>query len=237
MACEKYSGWMMDAALGGLRGEEEAELRAHIAGCAGCHAEWDAARALAAAVDGSVESLVAGEPSPQFAARLRTRLAEAPAPAAWPLLLWPRFAAAALVMAVMLIAVLMTRAPNRPGVMAPVAVNSSPATERSRVQETASTPERVAAVPPVAARRGGARHEGRYRSLPFEVLIQKGQLSAALLLSEGVSAGTIDGVQLVRLAEHSAQPLEVKTLEIQPLAVPSATEGESPAAGGDGGRF
>jgi len=235
MSCEKYTGWMMDGALGGLREAEAVELRLHVAGCARCRGEWDAARALAAAMDRSVETLVAGEPSPQFATRLRARLAEAPAPAAWPLLLWPRCAVAALVMAAVLIAVLLTRAPQRPGVVAPVAVNSSAGTEQARVHEAASTPERVAA-PPVAAPPVFARHARRYRSLPFEVLVQKGQLSAAFVLSEGVSAGTIDGAQFVRLADHSAQPLEVKALEIPPLAVSTVTEKESPAAGDDSGR-
>jgi hypothetical protein len=237
MACEKYSGWMTDAALGGLRREEAAELHTHVAACYGCRSEWNAARTLAAVVDHGVEALLAGEPSPQFAARLRARLAEEPAPAAWPLFTWPRLAAGALVAAVLLVTMLLTRAPERRGIVAPMATNTSGATEQPHPRKAGATPTRVAGRLPAGSRHGRVRVDRRYGPLTFEVLVPKGQLSAALILSEGVSAGTIDGAQLARLAERSTEPLDVRALEIQPLAPPSDRVDDAPAAGGDGGRF
>jgi hypothetical protein len=227
---------MTDAALGGLSGEREAELRAHVSRCETCRGEWEATSALVAAVDRSLATLVDGEPSPQFTARLRARIAEEPAPAAWPVLTWPRIAAAGLVASVALVVVLMTRGPDRAGPAARIAANPTAAAEQPHARESNAAPERVAAKPDVASRRDRARVRGRSGSLSFEVLVPKGQISAALLLSEGVSAGTIDGAQLVELVRRSAEPLEVKALDIEPLAAPSAGE-NAPAASDSDGRF
>ena len=41
MACEKYYGWMIRAALGELRPGEEREFRAHAAVCADCRGQWE----------------------------------------------------------------------------------------------------------------------------------------------------------------------------------------------------
>jgi len=228
MACEKYSGWMTDGALGALRGEREAELRAHAAACADCRREWDAMRSLVAAVERSVESLVAGEPSPQFAARLRARIAEERAPAAWPLFAWRGFIVAALAAAALL-AVLVVRSPERTRRPSPSAANTPAETVRPSVAETVAAPDSS------SSRRNFRNARSRAASLSMEVLVPRGQLAAALLWSDGVRAGTIDGAQLSLLAERSAEPLEVKALVIEPLessAAASATEPASP----DGGR-
>jgi hypothetical protein len=76
MPCEKYSGWMTDAALGELRAERE--LLAHAMECDACREALSHARAVHDFVDRGVESLVAGEPSPHFATNLRRRIAALP---------------------------------------------------------------------------------------------------------------------------------------------------------------
>ncbi|HUJ40151.1 MAG TPA: hypothetical protein VLW54_06370 [Candidatus Acidoferrales bacterium] len=194
----------------------------------------DRACALAAAVDRGVESLVAWEPSPQFAARLRARLAEAPAPAAYPLLVLPRFAAAAFVAAAVLITALVMHAPHRPAEDVHSAANTSPRAVQRTPEKASAVPVQSVVVPRVAANHGPAGPRVRHGELPFEVLVPKGQLSAALVLSEGVSAGTIDGAQLVQLSARGAQPLEVKALDIAPLVPPAPSDGAAAPAGGDG---
>lgn len=234
MACEKYSGWMTAASLGGLPAADQAELRAHTAGCARCREEWEVTASLVAAVDRSVQSLVEGEPSPQFAARLRARIAEEPAPSAWPTLPWPRFAAAALVAAAVLIIALSIRAPHQPATEVQPAANAQPRAEQQPVVTERTAPGQPIAATRVAGNHGRGDARVRHREPSFEVLVPKGQLSAALLLSEGLNEGAIDGAQLVQLSAHSAQPLEVKELAIAPLALPAAPEESASPAGGDG---
>ena len=231
MACEKYSGRMTEAALGALSAAPQAELRAHAAGCITCRTEFDAMRALVAAMDRGVEAMVAGEPSAQFAARLRATVAEAPAPAAWPHFTWPRFAMASLAVAAVLLAVFVARAPQRGGQQVPIEANSAGRIAQPVFSGKVAAPEIAAP----ASRRGTARPRSQAAAFSMEVLVPRGQLAAALVLSSGVSAGTIDGAQLARLAEQSAEPLELKTLEIQPLAAPSVGTDAVKAASADDG--
>jgi len=220
MACEKYSGWMIGAALGALRAADEAELRAHASGCRDCRGEWDAMRALVAAVDRGVQAMVAGEPSPNFAARLRARIAEERAPAAWPWLTWPRITAAALAAAVLL-AVLLVRAPQRGRQLAPITANT-PAQSILPVPSESLAPREHFAVKTPAVSHRGARANSETASLSMEVLVPKGQISAALILCDAVNAGAIDGAQLSALVEQSAEPIEVQALVIAPLESPAA---------------
>jgi len=226
MACEKYSGWITGAALGGLRPDQERELRAHAGICVDCRGKWEAERALAAAVNGAVESLVSGEPSPQFAARLRARIAEEPTAAAWPFLTWPVLSAGALVAAGVLLAVLLIRSPGRDSQTGETAVYNP-----AGVVKPAQPPAQAIlsagqkhATRPGTSRRVSARRQSDTGSFSFEVLVPAGQLSAALLLSEAASDGRIDGAQLSALAKEAGKPLEVKAIEIAPLEVPGADE-------------
>ncbi len=224
MACEKYSGWITGAALGALRPGEERELRAHAGKCADCREEWEAQTALAAAVNGAIESLVSGEPSPQFAARLRARVAEEPAPAAWPFLTWPVLSAGGLVATAVLLAVLLIRSPQRLSQTADTAVHSPEAVVKpaQAAAQAFLSAGQNRAPRPGSWRRVSARRQSDASSFPFEVLVPKGQLSAALLLSEAASDGSIDAAQVSALAEEAGKPLEVKAIEIAPLDVPGA---------------
>lgn len=73
---KQYEQWIADAALGALDPRRERELLSHVGECDVCREAYQRARELAALVDRGIESLVAGEPSPHFAARLRARIAE-----------------------------------------------------------------------------------------------------------------------------------------------------------------
>lgn len=99
--CRKFEKALLDATLGAVAPERERAFTAHIAQCEPCRKAYEQARQIAVAVDRGVESLVAGEPSPHFAARLHARMAgEQPAPRfAW--LEW-KPAAAALALACIL---------------------------------------------------------------------------------------------------------------------------------------
>jgi len=236
MACEKYSGWMTAASLGALPAADEAELRAHTAACARCRAEWEAIESLVAAMDRSVQSMVAGEPSPQFAARLRARLAEEPAPSAWPMLTWPRIAVAALAAAAaVLLAVLVMRAPERTHESLPIAVNPPAQISPVSPEKVAVTPRRTVAGNAAAPNHAIVRRHSEMASLDMEVLVPRGQVSAALALSEAVNAGLIDGQQLSALEEKSAEPLAVQALLISPLKT-SPLRAADESTSGDGGR-
>ena len=88
---QKKSEHMMDRirdlALGEIHPQDELALLAHVAECEACREAYNEAGALRSLVDRGVEKLVGGlresEPSPQFAARLRARLAAEPAPGRW----------------------------------------------------------------------------------------------------------------------------------------------------------
>jgi len=88
---QKKSEHMMDRirdlALGEIHPRDELALLAHVAQCEACRDAYNEAGALRSFVDRGMEKLVGGlresEPSPQFAARLRARLAAEPAPSRW----------------------------------------------------------------------------------------------------------------------------------------------------------
>ena len=88
---------------------------------------------------------------------------------------------------------------------------------------------------PVALQGTASRGRSPAASFSMEVLVPKGQLSAALAQCDAVNSGSIDGVQLSQLAEHSAEPLAMKALFIAPLDSPSAQMADETAAP-DGGR-
>jgi hypothetical protein len=223
---------MSDAALGELPAGQEAELRAHASRCEGCRAALAAERALVAAVDRSVEALISGELPLAFAARLRARVAAESAPRGWPGFAWSAIAAGALAAAAVLGAVLLRSSPREERLPMNVANSTrSAAPAEPALQE----PVRAAGRASGAGRGdvGAAQRRSEPPPLRFEVLVPRGQLDAALELSDAVSAGRVDGEHLAALAQAAAKPLELKAIEIAPLEAPRLEE-RSPAASPDG---
>ncbi|MGH9793192.1 MAG: hypothetical protein ACRD5G_00340 [Candidatus Acidiferrales bacterium] len=81
MNCQDYRDALTGAALdpqadAAPRASRDAALRAHLDACAACRAELGRLTALTAAIDAGLAQIVSADPSPAFAARVRSRLAE-----------------------------------------------------------------------------------------------------------------------------------------------------------------
>ncbi len=229
MSCEKYSGWLSAAELGELRAECERELLAHAMECEACREALGHARAVREFVDRGVESLVAGEPSPQFATNLRRRIAQDSEPMRFPWTAWAPVMAGALALAVLL-AIMVTRKPlqNRSNptvasavspIPAPSGALTVPAAGRQIVKRTES--------------KHGSGHGGSARVATADwpkIIVPQGQLAAALQLSASVNSGRVDGNQLLAAKQEYEKPLEVKPIEIAPLERPALGDAtENPA--------
>jgi hypothetical protein len=220
MSCEKYSGWMTDAALGELRAEREPELLAHAMECDACREALNHAREVRQFIDRGVESLVAGEPTPQFATNLRRRIAQESEPLRSPWAGWAPVVAGALALAVVL-AIIVARRPVH---------NESNPSVPSAVNTISVPPEAVtasAANPQNARQTAGAdESERRVRArtptpaLP-ETIVPKGQFAAVVQLSAAINSGRIDGNQLLAAQQEYEKPLAVKPIEIAPMEIPA----------------
>jgi len=82
MICGKFreDGFREALTEAALTGAVDTTLRGHLAECAGCRAELERLAALAGAIDRGVAVMTSAEPSPGFAAHVRARVAEEPAP-------------------------------------------------------------------------------------------------------------------------------------------------------------
>jgi hypothetical protein len=232
--CEKYTDWITDAATGALSPGREPELLAHVAECDACREGYEHAREIAASVDRGVESLVSGEPSPNFHARLRARIAAERTPARPNWAAWAPIAVGTLTLAALL-AVLVSRAPQHNS--SPVADNrSEPAPDSSQASNppaptistqthmpTALSPSR----PLRSAHRPATAHEP-------EIIVPPGQLAAITQFAAAIRSGHIDGDKLLAAEEQTNAPLEIKPLEIVPLVPPQADV--APDATEDSGR-
>jgi len=223
MSCEKYSGWLTDAALGELRAEREPELLAHASECDACREALGHARAVREFVDRGVESLVAGEPSPQFATRLRRRIAQESQPQRSPWAGWAPVIAGALALAVLL-AIMVTRRPLHDRSNPSIASVANPAPAPSGALA-------ASAVIPQAVKRSESKRESAYgvraraaaTVLP-EIIVPQGQLAAAMQLSAAVNSGRVDGNQLLASKQEYEKPLEVRPIEIAPLESPALAD-------------
>jgi hypothetical protein len=223
MSCEKYTGWMTDAPLGELRAEREPELLAHAMNCDACREALHHATKVRELVERGVESLVEGEPSPQFVMRLRRRIAEEPRPVQSYWTAWAPIAAGALVLA-MFLAIVVARIPLRHGPEPSVASSLKP------IPSSPDTAAPSAASPLKARKAADKRAPERVLSastpnagLP-KIIVPKAQLSAAAQLSEAINSGRVDGDQLLAAQREYEKPLDVKPIEIAPLESPSLPE-------------
>ena len=241
--------WIGEAALGELAPARERELLAHAQECGECREAYQDARALRAFVDRCVASLVSGPPSPQFEARLRTRLAAEPAPRRswqlWPA--WVHATAGAFAVAALLLVALLWHSPRpaNPNTTAPVAnrVQPSPAT-------APPAPEPALALNPRAplAQSSSSRHEhasnqvrriaqrAPARAAAPEVLVEPGQFAAIEAYAEATRTGRVDGKEILADQEKMRRPLEIKPIEIKavdiaPLESADSDAGPKPFAG------
>jgi anti-sigma factor RsiW len=229
MSCEKYSAWITDAALGELRAEREPELLAHAMECEVCREALTHATKVRDFVERGVESLVEGEPSPQFVTHLRRRIARGPRPVEFAWARWALVAPGALALALLLILVI-GRMPGQNG-SGPTASSLKP---RPWSQGVAAAPDANrlnarAAVSGRASERLPHAHKAT-AGLP-NIIVPEGQLFAAARLSEAINAGRVDGAQLVVAQRDADKPLEVNPIEITPLdPPPTPDDEEKPAA-------
>jgi hypothetical protein len=229
MSCEKYSDWLTDAALGELRAEREPELLAHAMECDACREALNHAREVRQFIDRGVESLVAGEPTPQFAKNLRRRVARESKPLQSPWMAWAPVIAGALALAVsmaIMVAHLRVHSEINRGVasaVAPVSVPSEAATASPASSQHAQRTEAKL----------GPERTGRARPLTTalpEIIVPKGQLSAAAQLSAAIVTGRVDGNQLLAAEQEYDKPLEVNPIQIAPMEIPALdTVTEKPA--------
>jgi len=219
MSCQKYSGWLTDAALGELPAEREPELLAHAMECDACREALSHARAVYEFVDRGVAALVAGEPSPHFATNLRRRIAQETELLQSPWMAWAPIVAGTLALAAVLAIMVAHRHvrslpdPNVASAVAPIAALREAATASLASPQLSPRtvgkhgPERTTQVRP------------RTTALP-EIIVPKGQLSAAAQLSAAIVTGRVDGNQLLAAQQESEKPLEMKPIEIPPMEIP-----------------
>jgi hypothetical protein len=214
MSCEKYSGWLTDAALGELRAERD--LLAHAMECEACRKALAHARAVRELVDRSVESLVAGEPSPQFATNLRRRIAQGYQPLRLPWAAWAPVVAGALALAVLL-AIMVARVPRHSVANPSSASNlkSSPSLSES-VTASAASPKNVERTTSGRDTNPSIRTRSTAAVSP-EIIVPNGQLAAVAQLSAAINSGRVDGNRLLAAQQESEKPLQVKLIEISPL--------------------
>jgi Putative zinc-finger len=242
MDCQKKSEQMRerinDFALGELNPKSELELLAHVAECEACREAYGHAEAARSLVDRGVETLVAGEPSPQFTARLRARIAAEPAPTRWNWDAWRiwepvtqrrlSYAAGAVVLATIL-AVLLIGLPRR-HVFAPSVAEVT--------STTSALPSTATAFPKAPTNPDSRKEFTSSRSVPSpkirrepEVLVPKGELLAVVRFYEEVHSTSVDSEQLYAAQEKPQKPLELKPIEItplEPLAKPVADSDKGP---------
>jgi len=129
MACERFRNALADVAAGG---PAAAAVEAHLAACEACRAELETLRRALAAADAELAGLLAAEPTPALAVRIRRAVTE-PEPSAalrfgW---LWPAVAVAA----TLLVALVVVTGRGTPPTSGPrVAVDAA------RPEATGSTP-------------------------------------------------------------------------------------------------
>jgi hypothetical protein len=187
--------------------------------------------------DQEIRDALRVDPSPEFPARVRTRIASEPAPSAWR---WSwTIAAAGALAAMALVAVVMSRPrhenPSAPGVAH--AVTPAAAPDRPTPQQT--EPARSVAArrpdPSASARPGAPRaSKGRTVTREAEVLLDPAETRALRSLIAGVREGRVDlaaAQRSVALAPMELAPItaiDIAPLGIEPIAPPSGAEGVRP---------
>ena len=225
MSCERFKIRLMDFALGA----EDPELGAHLDVCASCRAALDTQRFLLASIDRGLAAMVAPEPSGDFAAHVRQRIAQAGVTTRPWFAGWLPVSAAALAL-VVLIGVLTIGRPPRPPQTAEVKPPAQVApTEKA---DAVAPPEMTRTEPPrtVAIGRPPRPPQSAANREP-EVLVPRGQMAAVMQIYNFVWSGKADGSALVAQAEpatESLKPLLREEFKIAPLVIDRLSEEGQP---------
>ncbi|HUI40618.1 MAG TPA: zf-HC2 domain-containing protein [Terriglobia bacterium] len=240
MNCKRYQNWIPEAALGALGASRQAQLDAHVLACPACARALEAERRLLAAIDQGLARNVAAQPSAEFAARVRMRLAEEreqmrPS-AGWlpgrPILV--TFAALAALAALVLAVRFVQRAPQRTQLTTPSAPIRT-ATPSARELATVTRPPARALLPAPTHRASGTvahgsegARSGRENQTPqLQVLVRPGQWAGITALYRAAQSGRVDTSSLAERPAMDLDPLQVPPVEIKPL-VTAALEAPKP---------
>lgn len=183
-----------------------------------------------AALEREIEAALAVDPSPEFVARVRQRIAKAPRPMGWGWI-WAAMAASAAAVAVAVVMVIRPAPTSRPQVSADVTVAAAPRTttaEPPMVPPVATSPSRsstpaAATIPAVSARQPVVNVD---RTREPQVLIDRTESDALRRLLAQAHDGMVDlsalpdavppTVALMPPSEIVVPPL----IAIEPLAFP-----------------
>lgn len=224
MSCESYQAWMADAAAGGLAASRAVELEAHLGKCTRCREAFDRERALFARIDAGLAAQVAGEPSAEFALRVRRRLeTEAAAEPARPFVWIPVFAGA---LAVLLLVAVWVR--NR----APAQVDTAqrrPGTASATVEAPSRTAPDTAGAARGLPEALAVRHPSGRRAPRLEVLVAREEAQGAAWLysamrQRGTTLTAVLAEEAAAQAER-AKPIELAALSIAPIEIPPLPKG------------
>jgi hypothetical protein len=224
-SCEQFRESMVDAASDTLSAVDRAGFDGHVRACAACCAEFRRVQALLQTIDKCLSAGVAAEPSSQFVASVRQRIAEEPhrGPSWPPRRAWMVAASACAAFAILL---LTTRTVHRlsqphidnaPSPVASVAPSRSASTPNPglAVEPARAVPPRR---PPLLARHSPPRTLRRSAPEP-RVIVEPGQMEAILRLVAAARRGQIDGAKFLADDKKAAEPLEIKPLTIVPLQI------------------
>ncbi len=227
MACERYTDRLEDAALGALDPARDAELSAHVSTCRECRAGLERERLLVAAMEQGIVASVAGDPSPEFVARLRRRLAEEAARPRFGFAGWVPVAVPVVALAALAIVLLAPR-PSRPP--ANSAKTREPA-ETGRAERAASP------LSPGARNEHPAVRKGLRKATPRrgpnvgnepEVVVEKGEWDAVVKFYDAVWNRRVDASTVARGTQAGDIP-GPKPLEVAPLEIAMLDSGSGPA--------
>lgn len=238
MNCERCRVRMLDAAAGDLPARQTDAFVAHIRDCVACGVEFERLRRLTEAIHRGVAAQVAAEPSPEYFADVRRKIAAdtAPANARW----W-RWAPAAACAAALVLATTVwmmwpkSAKPDQVAKTAPASnsrtVASHAALNRASVGAVAAAPSHLSSA--ASIRRVVVRSQPRIEREP-EVLVPPGEAEAVMELAAALRSGKVDGTKLMADLQKVEQPIEIKPLFIAPLASPAQADDAASKPDGNG---
>ncbi len=220
MDCSKLSDAISVHVAGG---ELDRRLRAHLAHCERCRAEVERRRAGLARIDAELASALRLEPSPEFVARVRSRVAASPARSGWVFGWRAAIAAASLALVVVAAGLSLLRGPVAPPTQPPAIARPTRVPDASAAVQPEPAPKPVSAVRRVAAPRLRAAVAVKARNAEPEVLVPASQRIAIRELMQMLRAGTLDDRILAEPREIPHSDVSVTPIVVEEVAVPAVT--------------